>query len=381
MFIKRKRLIGAISGVLILAGLSVPAMADTAPEPGSAADEAVAGLVDALATLPSEDASITSRQNAVVFDLSSAMECIPVADIFYCPLTGWAYQEPLIEPYDDKAFNEVGGMNGGFTRQQIGSLPLEEQIELVRADLEKAVSSAGKVLADYSMMSGETLSPELVDGLLGAAEYLADVNGQPETSATLAQVTPMLDPTFNYQLVKTTNAGKQQRSYWCGPASMAFISMHDPVARNYSHWHSQANWAGWLGTTASAGTNFYNMLTELDGMPGFSPRVGGYVQGYVGGWNNVQWWNRFFNTTYQKKAPILLNPRLTIHNSRWIHSSAYSTGGHYNVGIGLWTDPQTGDWAWLYEPYAGAGNIPTLVWEHMDNIRLQNNANTQLIAY
>lgn len=31
MFIKRKRLIGAISGVLILAGLSVPAMAGSSP--------------------------------------------------------------------------------------------------------------------------------------------------------------------------------------------------------------------------------------------------------------------------------------------------------------------------------------------------------------
>lgn len=175
MFVQRKLLIGAVSGV-ILVGLSGCMTTDAAPEAQSSADEVVAGLVDALATLPPEGDATTSDDNAA-FDLESAMECIPVADIFYCPLTGWAYEEPSVAPYDDKAFNEVGGMNGRRTRQQIESLPLEEQVELVRVDLENAVSSVGKVLADHSMMNGRTLSPELVEGLPGAAEYLADYDG------------------------------------------------------------------------------------------------------------------------------------------------------------------------------------------------------------
>lgn len=376
---KHRRLTaGAIAVGVTVAMAASPAVADPLSEESVVAD-VTAGLEEAIASLPATGGftrATASVNRGSEFDLDAALACVPVDDLFYCPLDAW-YDEPrqrvLAEP-DGEDVVSSGDVTWDEYIAQVRALPVAEQVDLVRQDLEGAISATGKVLADDAVLQGESLDPELVAGLPGVAAYLDDFPDDLE-------FTPLASPNFSHRLMTTTSAKKQERSYWCGPASLAFMSYHDPVVKNTIS-HTQSQWASWIGTT-TAGSNINTMKNQINArLTGYSKNVGGYSVFSISSWTVGTWQSRFANTTYTKKAPILLHPKLTVGNSSYIPSAAWNTGGHFNVGVGYKTY-SSGSEAWIFEPYAADGSIDKFVWEMMGNVRQQNldNSSWRNIAY
>lgn len=369
-----------VAGVAAVAVVLMATPATGVIAPGdSSVDNVTAGLEQALQALPPSqilEDSAALTQSFSGFSLDAALTCIQVQDLFYCPLDAWS-DEPRVHVHR----NDVGGRvqsSGDVTWDQyiaeIRALPVANQVELLREDLEGAISSAGKVLADAAVLEGALMDPQLVEGLPGAAEYLADFSDPPGA-------TPMINPNFTHRLMTSTSASKQERSYYCGPASLAFMSYHDPKVKNDIS-HKQSDWATWIGTT-TAGSNISAMKNQINKrLTGYSANVGGYSVFGIASWSEGTWQARFANTTYTKQAPILLHPKLTSTNSSYISSSKWNTGGHFNVGVGYKTE-SSGSHAWIFEPYAGDGSISKFVWETMKNVRQQNldNSSWRNIAY
>lgn len=393
------RIIAAGAAILVSASL-MPATAAAASPDSSAEDyrrEALTGLMAAMHELPAVRAASTdidSRRGArtplpQTFQLDEHLECIPVEHLFYCPLDGWHEDVPnrklaesgAAERNPDGSVVPDGDLSPIEFLDQIRQLSPAEQRALVEADLQGAVEITGKVLADSALMDGVTPSPEVLAAFPEAREYALGIT--PRSSIDVrdhATIVPMVNPNFTHRLITSTNAGKQEKSYWCGPASVAFMSYHDPVVKN-SISHSQTTWASWLGTT-TAGTGIYNIRTQVNNrLTGFKNRVGGYGVHSVASWTVGDWANRFSVTTRTKQAPIVLHPKLTSSNSTYI-PAGWSTGGHFNVGVGYRTYSSGSD-GWIFEPWAADGSVPKFVWESMSNIRTQNLANSshRNIAY
>lgn len=141
-------------------------------------------------------------------------------------------------------------------------------------------------------------------------------------------------------------------------------------------------WASWLGTTASYGTSIWSMKDQTNlRLTGWKNRVNSYAVFSISSWSVPTWQNRFITTVENKKAPIILNPKLTNANSTYI-PVGWNTGGHFNVGAGYY-GYSTGMAAWIFEPYAANGSVPKLVKEWMENVRQQNldNSAHRNIAY
>ena len=366
----------AVSFAIVLTGGPATASSSGAD---SRVEEVTAALEDAIAALPefvNTGSPAISSHSAKEFSLDTALTCIPVEDLFYCPLDAWR-EQPLVRTNDEGRSTSVH-TSGDLTWNQYTSglraLPVEEQVELLREDLEGAISSVGKVLADTAVLRGEALDAELIEGLPGAADYLADFSDS-------ASVVPMIDPNFTHRLMTSTSAKKQEKPNYCGPASLAFMSYHDPKVKN-DITHKQSDWAGFVKTDASGSSITYMTKVINDKLKGYSANVGDYAIAGISSWSEGTWQARFYTTTYVKKSPILLHPVLTKKNSSYIPSASWNTGGHFNVGVGFKTQ-SSGSHAWIFEPYAADGSISKFVWESMKNVRQQNLDNTghRNIAY
>lgn len=237
----------------------------------------------------------------------------------------------------------------------------------------ESLPASGKAQVDTPRSTadfGETLDADTRAAFPSADAYLTGLTvnaGQRQDGHT-------------WMLVTSTGATKQERSYWCGPASLAFMARHDPVVKDRIDLR-QSQWAAWAGTT-EAGSNIRTLRDQINlRLTGWADRVGDYGVFSIRGWSLSDWGARFVTTTERKMAPILLHPKLTPQNSSYI-PERYATGGHFNVGVG-WKTGSTGNYAWIFEPYAADGSVKKLLWESLSNVREQNLANTnhQNIAY
>lgn len=146
-----------------------------------------------------------------------------------------------------------------------------------------------------------------------------------------------LDPPPQYLAANAIMAGKQtrqERSYWCGPATMQSIhwgSPHQPAKL------SQATWASRLGTTTSGTaiteiTKNINQYTTWDN----PARAGKYVVESVTPHdaNSFYWIHRAHLGT-AGAAPIVEHPQLLY---RFFSYLKFNHSGHFQVGRGYRTE-------------------------------------------
>lgn len=235
--------------------------------------EIVGGLEAALSSLPSPDSARTA--SAADFDLAAALECIPVYTEFYCPQRGWSSEphEPITNADLAAAAARTGPAPDGEATQieflaQVAALPAEEQVAILREDLNAAIEATGKVLADEALLANEPLPQEILDAFPAARDYLEETSFDTTPDLTTATETrtagrTRVDPVYSKVLISSTSAGKQINTYYCGPASLAFMSWHDPEVRGDVS-HDQHTWASWIGTTPSSGSSIWAMTREIN---------------------------------------------------------------------------------------------------------------------
>jgi hypothetical protein len=118
----------------------------------------------------------------------------------------------------------------------------------------------------------------------------------------------------------------QERSYWCGPATLQSIDWADDRYKD-----SQASWARALGTT-SAGSAITSMVRQTNAMTNWDLRAGTYIAQSVSTWS----WQKFFSVHQTHlgdgtPAPIIEHPQLL---RRYFPYLAFNHGGHFQVGRG-----------------------------------------------
>lgn len=322
---------------------------------------------------------------APAFDLTAHLDCVAVDVLYYCPFRGWAdetSEPPLADPAIDREYPGAGDMSFAAYVAQLEALPVAEQQDLLAADLQSAIDAAGKALADHALIRNQQPSEDVLAAFPDAAAY---TSGVLENNATLSMTPPTpaaaglspeglvapLSVYYSYALTWSTSATKQERSYWCGPASIAFMSWHDPVVGSTIS-HSQAQWASWLGTTTS-GTSIWSIKDQINlRLTGWRDRVNYYIVNSVQGWSLSTWYNRVLTTVGTKRAPIQLHPKFDGSHSSYIPSS-YTSAGHFNVGEGYELNTDGTMRVLIFEPWNPGGLLPQkLLWERLDYVEYQN---------
>lgn len=129
----------------------------------------------------------------------------------------------------------------------------------------------------------------------------------------------------------------QEKSYWCGPASVQIVLKHETGVK-----YSQATLAANMGTTSSNGTYVYRIVDELNS----KMSANGKAFRFVSQLNSTSnYWNNMIYTTN--------NNHMLIYNveKETLNSNYLTTGGHYIVGTGYATDNSTIYSVYYYDPY------------------------------
>lgn len=202
-----------------------------------------------------------------------------------------------------------------------------------RAELRQAAKATSKVLALRHDIQG-TPYPQ---------GYFAR---HPEAERTTATTRKRRYPR-RYYVLNWRHTRQQNRSYWCGPATMQLIAWG---------WHGgkkprrQKLWARRLGTTTS-GTSIGNMVKNVNKFTGFDRKrfAGRYIVLDISDWKYGKWLRLHRRHYAQYKAPIVMHPVLKARYFPYL--KGWSGSGHFQVGRGYNNRGKNPATLGLFEPY------------------------------
>jgi hypothetical protein len=213
------------------------------------------------------------------------------------------------------------------TSTQLGVMATSPEAgSVARADRTGALSVTDLIAQRASLSGPARLQAELNemrtawDGRQKARALRSTPTGAAPTTMAAQLATPS-----GYAIMWGTQTS-QERSYWCGPATMQSIDWG-----NDHHRETQASWARLLGTT-TAGTSITSLVRLTNIYTTWDVNAGTYITQSVRGWT----WQKFF-TIHQthlgdgSPAPIIEHPQLL---KRYFPYLAFNHSGHYQVGRG-----------------------------------------------
>ena len=202
-----------------------------------------------------------------------------------------------------------------------------------RAELRQAARSTSKVLALRHDIQG-TPYPK---------GYFAR---HPEAERTSTSARKRRYPR-RYYVLNWHHTRQQNRTYWCGPATMQLIAWG---------WHGgkkpkpQKLWAKRLGTTTS-GTGIWNMVAAVNKYTGFDKQgyAGRYIVLDISDWGYGKWLQLHRRHYAQYNAPIVMHPVLKAQYFPYM--KGWSGSGHFQVGRGYNNRGKNPATLGLFEPY------------------------------
>jgi hypothetical protein len=119
---------------------------------------------------------------------------------------------------------------------------------------------------------------------------------------------------------------RQERSYWCGPATFQSIDWADDNQKD-----TQATWAADLGTTTS-GTAITDIVRLTNSKTDWDVAAGAYIVQSVASWSTAQFLTLHRNHLGDEDpAPIIEHPKLL---KMYFSYLRYNHSGHFTVGRG-----------------------------------------------
>ncbi|MDF1603264.1 C39 family peptidase [Nocardioides sp. YIM 152315] len=129
------------------------------------------------------------------------------------------------------------------------------------------------------------------------------------------------------KILRWRHAREQNRTYWCGPATMQAIAWgwQDRV-------RTQRHWARRLGTTRD-GTSITDIVRVVNRDTGYDRRrrAGPYIALDVSDWSFRQWRLLMMRHIHDYRAPVVLHPVLRREYYPYLAGDA---SGHFQVGRG-----------------------------------------------
>lgn len=145
-------------------------------------------------------------------------------------------------------------------------------------------------------------------------------------------------------ILSTKRVSAQQRTYWCGVASMQMI------AWNWSHKErSQRHWAGRLRTT-TAGTAITDMVRVINQDTGWdnAKYAGRYIVLDISDWSYNQWFKLIERHISKYHAPVVLHPILL---KKFFPYLDHDESGHFQVGRGYVRRSKSYNLIGYFEPW------------------------------
>jgi hypothetical protein len=158
------------------------------------------------------------------------------------------------------------------------------------------------------------------------AEIDVAIDGRDKAGDVAAQLTeqPRVTKPTNYIMYGYET--RQNRSYWCGPATFQSIDWADDKQQD-----TQASWAADLGTT-TGGTAITSMVKLTNSKTGWDVAAGAYIVQSVASWSSSQFFTVHRNHLGDADpAPVIEHPKLL---RTYFPYLKYNHSGHFTVGRG-----------------------------------------------
>ena len=275
-------------------------------------------VVAAGASLSRTDGRTSSASAA-----AAASRCASFEGQRYCLGVGWTNrsQDEVAErmsawPATRSARERTGDLGPTALLARATGRREAARIRAERAELVAAAKAVGKVW----MLRHEIQGVPLPRGFAQA---------HPEVSArAFGENHPE-----RFSIIKGSRSLSQNRTYWCGPATMQAIGWGSSKERT-----DQAVWARRL-RTSSAGTAITDMVRVVNNHTKYDRKkfAGTYIALDIGDFTFHEWYRLMMRHIHGYRAPVVLHPVLLKQYYPYLDDDA---SGHFQVGRGF--DQNTG---------------------------------------
>lgn len=310
-------------------------------------------LPAAAARLPrsTRPAAMASAAKPLASSLASALvRCATFDGQRYCLGDGWTDRTGYQVRRDTVA--AIGRLAGHPGTGDLG--PLQSLVQraslspAARAAEESAeLTSAAQSVAKVWLLRHEIQGVPLPAGFLQhhpeAAVPATAAGGSDARAVALSAATTSTYPA-RYQILSTKRVSAQQRTYWCGVASMQMISWNWSKKK-----HTQSHWAARLHTTTE-GTGISDMVRVINSDTGWDNKwhAGRYIALDISDWSFNQWFRLIEKHISKYKAPVVLHPILL---KKYFPYLDHDESGHFQVGRGYERRPRSYNLISYFEPF------------------------------
>ena len=258
----------------------------------------------------------TARADGRIAAARAAARCATFEGQRYCLGVGWTNRSSQevaarLAERPTPGRERTGDLDGNALLTRATSRSEAARVKAERAELTAAAESVGKVW----MLRHEIQGDPLPDGF--------------------AQTHPEIrirafgdNHPAKFSIIKGSRSLSQNRTYWCGPATMQAIGWGSSKERT-----DQAVWARRLRTT-SAGTAITDMVRVINNHTKYDRKkyAGTYIALDIGDFSFKQWYRLMMRHIHDYRAPVVLHPVLLKQYYPYLDDDA---SGHFQVGRGF----------------------------------------------
>jgi peptidase C39-like protein len=260
------------------------------------------------------------------------VRCADLAGQRYCLNSGWTTRDPAeVQARAASAARTLSARPASTTTtgdlDVLGALRRAAALSpAARAAAERAeLTEAARSVAKVWLLRHEIEGVEVPRAFLKVhPEARASTSA---ARATTARPKTLKDYPRRAAILSTRRVAEQQRTYWCGPATMQMIAWGWSKSDK-----GQAHWADRLGTT-TGGTAITDMVRVVNASTGWDgpDHAGPYITLDIGDYSFAKWKLLLMRHYVDYKAPVVMHPILLKKYYPYLDDDA---SGHFQVGRG-----------------------------------------------
>lgn len=277
------------------------------------------------------------------------VRCVDLDGETYCLHIGFTEADTSAPDFwtalSEAAANESTGPGTGAASLSVvlQELAAHKRVDRVAAEVEQ-VRAARAAVGKVKLLRYRSLNRPVPPSLFNAYPELRSINSRAVSRHTRWKRAVTAVEPVTYKVMSDSDAKRQVKSYYCGPASIQMIDHGDDGT-----FETQDTWANRLGTT-TGGTAITNMVQQINERTAWDAAAGNYTVVSVANWDNDRYWNAITNQVGYYGAPYLAHPLLHSDYFGYLSTSGgYS--GHFQPGRGYQVQSDGDRFVHILEPY------------------------------
>lgn len=278
------------------------------------------------------------------------VRCVDLDGETFCLNLGFVDQSPaavqrrVISAMRSSPVSQTGAMSMRQLLKIRAKLTPQERQEAEVTEVKRAVRSLGKIKWLGYVGKGKAPPESLFERYpkLDAVRRRAIARGGARRMARVAR-----GRSVSHKIMRNSDARRQVRSYWCGPATMQMIDGGDD-----RHFESQLSWAHDLNTEAHGATAINDINFQINHKTRWDNRARRYRRVSVAGWSPDRFYRTVTHQTGFLGAPWVQHPSLDERWHAYLSAESHDYGGHFQVGRGYARRARDGQrFAHILEPF------------------------------